>query len=131
MDSDLAFLRDSFRLHPARDNLEPEEAEALLELRNNRDIIVKPADKSSAVVLMDREQYLWEDYRQLNNGTYYAKLDRPIYVDTVPIVSTIINTLWRKKYITHVQRKLGMGRRAQAQALLYVAQNPQGPCGLE
>ena len=120
MDSDLAFLRDSFRLHPARDNLEPEEAEALRELRNNRNIIVKPADKGSAVVLMDREQYLWEGYRQLNDSTYYAKLDRPIYIDTLPLVSTILNTLWRKKYITHVQRNYLIGDAEPRPRLFYM-----------
>ena len=50
---------------------------ALIALKYRTDIIIKPADKGSSVVVMDRDQYilLSEDERQLNDNTYYQLLD--------------------------------------------------------
>ena len=120
IDSDLAFFRESFKIRAPRDNLDPEETEALVELRNNRDIVIKPADKGSAVVLLDREQYLWEGYRQLNDTRCYAKLDRPVYVDTVPIVAQIVDSLLRRKFITHKQRDYLVGESEPRPRLFYM-----------
>ena len=41
--------------------------------KEDRSIIIKPADKGSCVVVWDREDYLAEGYKQLS--------DEPIYVD--------------------------------------------------
>lgn len=60
-------------------------------------MVIKPADKGAAVVLMDREQYSFEGYRQLNDGTYYSKLQKPIYKDTIPKMEKIIQSLYDKK----------------------------------
>ena len=40
-----------------------------------KDIIIKPADKGSGVVVMDRQQYVDEAMRQLTNRTNYETLD--------------------------------------------------------
>lgn len=48
-------------------NLTKTETLALKELMKNRDIVIKPADKGNAVVILDRSQYLWEGYRQLGD----------------------------------------------------------------
>jgi hypothetical protein len=58
-----------------RENLSPSERAALAALVNNDDIIIKPADKGSAVVIMDRIDYLKEGYKQLGNDRFYKKLD--------------------------------------------------------
>ena len=58
-----------------RTNLSPNETLALKELCNNRDIVIKPADKGSAVVIMQRKDYLKEGYRQLADINFYRKLD--------------------------------------------------------
>ncbi|XP_038579870.1 uncharacterized protein LOC119906607, partial [Micropterus salmoides] len=52
---------------------------------------------------MDREQYLWEGYRQLHDTTYYSKLKKPIYKDTTPLTDKIIQSLQDKKFINHKQ----------------------------
>jgi hypothetical protein len=39
------------------------------------DIIIKPADKGSAVVVMDKTTYLQEAERQLSDCRFYEKLD--------------------------------------------------------
>jgi len=58
-----------------RNNLTPNECNALKELCNNQDIIIKPADKGSAVVIMQREDYLKEGYKQLSDNKFYRKLE--------------------------------------------------------
>uniref|UniRef100_A0A8C9ZVX9 Uncharacterized protein n=1 Tax=Sander lucioperca TaxID=283035 RepID=A0A8C9ZVX9_SANLU len=86
-----------------KSNLSKFENEALRQLSENNDIVIKPADKGSAVVLMDRKDYLWEGHRQLSDQNYYTKLDRPIYKDTIPLVNKILLSLYNKKFINHKQ----------------------------
>ena len=54
---------------PHKQNLSAEELGALKELINNTQIIIKPADKGSAVVIMNRADYLTEGFRQLSDTT--------------------------------------------------------------
>ncbi len=50
-------------------NLTKEEREALHSLQSNPNLTIKKADKGSAVVLMDTDQYIQEAERQLNVRT--------------------------------------------------------------
>ena len=47
---------------------------ALKELKENKDIIIKPADKGGAIVIWSKEQYLKEAERQLSNKQHYKRL---------------------------------------------------------
>ena len=51
------------------------ERSALHRLQNREDIIIKPADKGSAVVVIDREHCVSEAERQLNDFTFFKTLD--------------------------------------------------------
>ncbi|CAJ0946046.1 unnamed protein product [Ranitomeya imitator] len=55
-------------------NLSIEEKRALMALQNNRDFIIKEADKGGNVVLWSTQHYEAEAKRQLNNLQYYQKL---------------------------------------------------------
>lgn len=72
------------------------EVEALRSLQNNPLIVIKPAEEGSAVVIMDRDQYVLEGHRQLFDKNYYIQLDKQIYVETIPIVKQIAQTLYDK-----------------------------------
>ncbi|GAA6106737.1 uncharacterized protein LOC105009030 isoform X1 [Tachysurus ichikawai] len=74
-------------------NLTDLERRAIKSLKNNKSIIIKPADKGNGVVIMDRSEYVQEALRQLNNPQYYKKLDQPIYVESIPIIQDKIKTL--------------------------------------
>ena len=50
---------------PKTDNLTQAERSALMDIQERDDIIIKPADKGSAVVVMDKTTYLQEAERQL------------------------------------------------------------------
>ncbi|GFO00957.1 hypothetical protein PoB_002746200 [Plakobranchus ocellatus] len=56
-------------------NIRTEEKRALKELKNNAHIIIKPADKGGAVVVLNTPDYIAECTRQLSNATYYRKLN--------------------------------------------------------
>ena len=56
-------------------NISPKERVAIRELRDNQKIIIKPADKGSAVVILNREDYLAEGYTQLKDVNFYQKQD--------------------------------------------------------
>lgn len=71
--ADYEYFHNQFHVERIKPNLTTEETRALTELKENKQIIIKPADKGSAVVILDREQYLEEGYRQLNDRTYYLK----------------------------------------------------------
>lgn len=59
-----------------QDNLTSQERAALTSLKNNRHIVIKKADKSNTVVIMDREKYISEALRQLKSK-HYIEVDKP------------------------------------------------------
>lgn len=67
-----------FKFHREKTNLTTEEVKSIRQLMKAKHIIIKPADKGSSVVILDREQYMLEVLRQLNDKTYYKKLEEPI-----------------------------------------------------
>lgn len=103
IDKDLDVFKKHYRPIRELHNLKREEIHALKELKRAKHIVIKPADKGSAVVILDREQYKFEVQRQLNDVVYYKKLDKPIYIDTIPMVDKILKNLKRKKFINAKQ----------------------------
>ena len=55
-------------------NLTWEQTSSLRELSQNPEIVIKKADKGSAVVVMNTTHYLREGYRQLSDSKFYTKL---------------------------------------------------------
>lgn len=90
-------------------NVSYEDKQALKQLRDNTAIVIKPADKGSAVVIMDREQYIWEAERQLRNTDHYVKLDKFIYTDTIPMVKNILSSLKEGGFINRKQETYLIG----------------------
>lgn len=99
-----------FKCYRERRNLKQNEVKALRELINDKNIVIKPADKGSTIVIMGRDQYIQEGERQLNNSIYYKKLDEPIYLKTIPIVHKILDKLWEHKFINSKQRQYLKGQ---------------------
>ena len=55
-------------------NLTKEQWKGLMELRKNPEIVIKKANKGSAVVIMNTTDYLREGYRQLIDRNFYVKI---------------------------------------------------------
>lgn len=118
--TDIDYFDHKFKICRVKPNLNKKEVEALQSLQQNRNIIIKPADKGSAVVIMDREQYLWEGYRQLNDTTYYMKLSSPIYLQTIPLVEKIVQRLLEKRFINRKQKAYLLGKEEPRARLFYM-----------
>lgn len=84
-------------------NLTPDENQALRELQALTNIVIKPADKGSAVVIMDRKDYVFEALRQLQDPTYYRQLDTPIYPQTTIRINHIIDRMYNDKILSFKQ----------------------------
>ena len=70
-------------------NLTREEQSALYNLKNDKNIVIKSADKGSAVVVWDRDDYIKEAEKQLGDKEIYEEVCN----DPEPIISTIHNAI--------------------------------------
>ena len=78
-----------------RNNLSPLERQALRTLRRRQDIVIKPADKGSAVVVLKKSDYLKEAERQLRNEDHYQKIGK----DPTPFYTAEIRKVVAKMYM--------------------------------
>ena len=60
---------------PGHHNLTRGEQQALAELQRANSVVIKPADKGSAVVIQNRQDYIQEGLRQLNDVNFYREVD--------------------------------------------------------
>ena len=70
-------------------NITSKERQALYDLKNDKSIVIKSADKGSAVVVWDRENYIKEAKKQLGDSDVYEKVPD----DPEPLISTIHRTI--------------------------------------
>lgn len=91
------------------DNLSRAERRAITQLSKNSNIIIKPADKGSKIVILDRQQYLLEANRQLANTKYYKPIQQSIQPQAQLEIRTILQSLYHKKHITAKQRDFLFG----------------------
>lgn len=68
---------DYYYVKNLKQNLTRDQKQAMTQLRNNTDIIIKPADKGGLTCIMNKTAYLEEAYNQLNDTKYYNKIDEP------------------------------------------------------
>ena len=80
---DIEIPKDKFN------NLSKEERDALYSLKNDNTIVIKGADKGSAVVIWDREDYLKEAHKQLSDEEVYEEVTN----DPSTLESTIFAAL--------------------------------------
>ena len=66
--------RQKYR-EPKKKNLIKEDYKAIRFLNKNKDIIIKPADKGSAIVILEKQSYINEGQRQLHNTQFYEETD--------------------------------------------------------
>ena len=71
-------------------------------MKNNENVIIKPADKGRAIVILDKQLYINEGQRQLHNTQFYEETD----LDHTGEVINRINL--------HVHNMLQMGKISQS-----------------
>jgi hypothetical protein len=85
-------------------NLTHTQKQAIKNLRNNKKIILKRADKGGMTVIMDKEAYTKEALRQLNDTKYYKQIPKPLQQELIPKINDILKTLYHKGFISEAQR---------------------------
>ena len=92
--------------HPKKFNLSKEKYLTMRSLQNDRSVIIKPADKGSAVVVWDRQGYLKEAERQLSDSSVYkeVKVTEKDLVDLVDKSNKIFANLERRNIIQEKEK---------------------------
>ena len=75
-----------------RNNLSKREIAALDRLSNNREIVIKPADKGGATVILNAIDYVEEAKRQLDNEIYYKKIESDLTSEHEQLINQCIDT---------------------------------------
>ena len=83
-----------------RDNLSHAERIALKELKSMNHIVIKPADKGSAVVIQNTTDYVAESLRQLRNDKFYK--ESPVDLTEVHVVqiTSVVTGMFNNKEIS-------------------------------
>ena len=92
--NELALNRRPETRHPKITNISKAERLAIKNLTNNNQIIIKPADKGSAVVIMNRKDYITEGYKQLSDTNFYNKVDTDLTAHHMQIVQRHITKMY-------------------------------------
>lgn len=74
-------------------NLPDNQQRSLTKLSKDLSIVIKQADKGSAIVIMDRTNYIKEADRQLSNPTFYKEIPQPIFKETAKTFARILKEL--------------------------------------
>ena len=88
-------------------NLTKEEQSALNELRMNDNIVIKKADKSSSIVVMNKVDYIQEATRQLSDTNYYLHTDHDLTLQHHEHIQDLLIQLHDKHEISeHIYKLL-------------------------
>ena len=100
----LAMLSTCNRCFP-HDNLSVDERIELDRLRNDFSVKVTPADKSSTWIIVPRNQYESEAYRQLCNEEFYSVIHTDNTTSVAKRLDNLLSYLYKRNFISH--RELG------------------------
>ena len=89
----------------SRHNISNKQQKSLIALRDNNDLIVKPADKGSAIVIWPRELYLIEAYKQLNNNLLYKLITTDPLPQLITDINQFVKTIHNKQLIDYTTFK--------------------------
>ena len=96
--------QDILQMHTKPDrsshNLSKEERLALDTLANDKDIVIKPADKGGAIVIQDAMKYKSEICSQLSDTCFYRKLNTDPTTDFQKEIATFLETAKEREWIT-------------------------------
>ena len=81
-------------------NLTKEEYKAIRSLKNNKDIVIKPADKGSAIVILDKLSYINEGEKQLNNTQFYEPTDSDLTGEVIHRINPHVHNMLQKGQIS-------------------------------
>ena len=81
-------------------NLRNGERDSIYSLKNDNSIIIKEADKGSAVVAWDRDDYLKESKNQLNDKNVYQELTGDVEGPLEKIIKSVLKKIRDRRDIS-------------------------------
>jgi hypothetical protein len=81
-------------------NLNNSENKILNNLKNNPNIVITKADKGDSWVVLNKEDYIWECERQLNDASVYKPLAVSQMKVNIKLFRNVLNNMLRKKDIS-------------------------------
>ena len=81
-------------------NITADERQALRNLKRNTEVVIREADKWSAVVVMSRERYIVEANRQLSDTDVYQQISSAVFFDAIEEVKDILSRHQKSDVIT-------------------------------
>ena len=93
------------RLQKQNPNITFQEKKALRNLKQNDDIMIRKADKCSTLCILDKQNYITEGLRQLENNTYYEEITEPKTAEITQFVSEMIENIYSCKQIDDITYK--------------------------
>ena len=88
-------IRIKYR-EPRKKNLTKEEYHSIKSLRNHLDMIIKPADKGSAIVIQDKHNYIAEGERQFQNEQFYEETHTDLTGEVTHRVNLFVNKMLQR-----------------------------------
>jgi hypothetical protein len=110
-------------------NLTQAEQQAIQKLAQNKDLVIKPADKGSSIVLLDRKNYIMEGKRQLSDKKYYLPLEQSVAEDTCVQINQVLYDMHRCGFITDKQLKYLKAERSHTPRSFYMLPKIHKPRG--
>ena len=74
-------------------NVTPQDRHTIKQLRNNKEYVIKSADKGGAIVVWRRDLYVQEAMRQLSNDEFYSRLETDPTPDQQDNISRTVKEL--------------------------------------
>ena len=84
---------------PRRKNLSKEEYKSIKSLGNNSDIIIKPTDKGSAILILAKQYYI-NGERQLHNNQFYEETETDLTGEVIHRVNLHVNNMLQRGQIS-------------------------------
>ena len=84
---------------PNTNNMLAEDIEALQQLQDHKDIVIKLAHKSGKIVIWPTDQYIEEAQRQLSDKKYYQVQNEDSTISTAYKIPTFLTHLNKNYYI--------------------------------
>ena len=85
---------------PKKKNLMKKEFKAIRSLNKKKDIIIKPADKKSAIVILNKQSYIDEGQRQLHDTQFYEETDSDLTGEVIQRINLHGHNMLQRGQIT-------------------------------
>ncbi len=99
-------LRDPSKIKQYYHNLSQDHQKALIALRKDRSLTIKPADKGTCIVIQDTTEYLREGLRELEDKETYVEIQEDQTQETAREANTLITDCQMKRRLLSVFEKV-------------------------